>query len=323
MATPKSGSDVRVLLLDPLPDTCLTVFETSRYQIVECFDDLSENQLANKISDFHIICLTDRTVSEEVLKSAHRLLAIGVFGRNCSCVDVSAAQNMGIPVFTAPYQHQHSVAEFIIASIILLSRQVPDQSRQIHNSLWNKASKGCHEVRNKTLGIVGYGNVGSQLGVLAEALSLKVIFYDNQSIMPIGRAEPMNTLTDLLEQSDYVSINVSSLDENRNIFSKEEFEKMKPSSFLINTSFGDAVDLNSLAKSISSGHLAGAAIDVYPEKYAENQCLKDVSNVILSNGIGITILYIIFQPQIQLKVRVELFKKLLMQSLNLLAMAVV
>jgi D-3-phosphoglycerate dehydrogenase len=286
MATPKSSSDVKVLLLDPLHESSLTAFELAHFQVSECFEELTEGQLANKISDYHIICLKNRIITDEVLKSAHRLLAIGVFGDHASSVDVSAAQSMGIPVFTAPYQHQHSVAEFIIASIVLLSRKVPDQSRQIHDGIWNKASQGCHEVRNKTLGIVGYGNVGSQLGVLAEALSLRVIFYDNQSIMPIGRAEPMDTLSNLLEQSDFVSINVSSTAENKNLFSKQELEKMKPSSYLLNCSYGYAVDLDALAASIKAGHLAGAAIDVFPDNYSKANCLKDIPNVILSDGLA-------------------------------------
>lgn len=286
MATPKSGSDVKVLLLDPLPESTLTAFELAYFQVSECFEDLTEGQLAHKISDYHIICLKNRIVSDEVLKSAHRLLAIGVFGQHASSVDIVAAQSMGIPVFTAPYQHQHSVAEFIIASIVLLARNVADQSRQIHDGVWNKASKGCHEIRNKTLGIVGYGNVGSQLGVLAEALSLRVIFYDNQSIMPIGRAEPMDSLSELLELSDFVSINVSSTPENSNLFSKAEFKKMKPSSFLLNSSYGNAVDLDALAVCIKSGHIAGASIDVFPDNYRKIHCLRDIPNVILSDGLA-------------------------------------
>ena len=288
MATPKSGFDVKVLVLDPLPESSMTAFELAHFQVSECLEDLTEGQLANKISEYHIICLKDRIISDEVLRSANRLLAIGVFGRDASSIDVDAAQSMGIPVFTAPYQHQHSVAEFIIASIILLARKVPDQSRQIHNGEWAKISKGCHEVRNKTLGIVGYGNVGSQLGVLAEALSLRVIFYDNQSIMPIGRAEPMSTLSALLEQSDFVSINVSSAPENNQLFSKSEFEKMKSGSYIINTSYGNAIDMEALSASIKSGHLSGAAIDVFPDNYTEIYPLKDLSNVILSDGIATT-----------------------------------
>jgi D-3-phosphoglycerate dehydrogenase len=286
MATPKSGSDVKVLLLDPIHEFSLTAFEQAHFQVVECFEELTEGQLANKISDYHIICLRNRIITDEVLKSAHRLLAIGVFGQHASSVDINAAQSLGIPVFTAPYQHQHSVAEFIIASIVLLSRKVPDQSRQIHDGIWNKVSKGCHEVRNKTLGIVGYGNVGSQLGVLAEALSLRVIFYDNQSIMPIGRAQPMDSLSDLLKESDFVSICVSSTPENKNLFSTNELEKMKPSSYLLNSSYGSAVDLHALAASIKAGHIAGAAIDVFPDNYKEVNCLKDIPNVILSDGLA-------------------------------------
>jgi D-3-phosphoglycerate dehydrogenase len=196
---------------------------------------------------------------------------------------------MGIPVFTSPYQHQHSVAEFILANLILLARKVGDRSQEIHSGLWNKLSKHCQEVRNKTLGIVGYGHVGSQLGVMAEALSLKVLFYDCLSLMPLGRAQPMDSLTSLLEQSDFVSINISCTEENKNLFSKEILQKMKKDSYLINTSFGEAVDLDALAEYIQQGHLKGAAIDVYPESFLSSTCnllkehkLTQVPNVILS-----------------------------------------
>lgn len=176
-------------------------------------------------------------------------------------------------------------AEYIIANIVLLSRQIGDRSREIHAGTWNKVSKSCWEVRNKTLGIVGYGHVGSQLGVMAEALSLRVIFYDSVSLMPIGRAQPMDSLEGLLAESDFVSINVSKIPDNNNLFSKKEFAAMKKNASLINTSYGEAVDLEALKEAITSGHLHGAAIDVFPESVVASGscCLQGVPKVILSH----------------------------------------
>lgn len=237
---------IKVLLLDPLPEGSRNEFTTNNYEITENFDQLSETQLINCIHEFNLVCLSrsheTQIFTEEVLRSAHRLLAIGVFGTLSNQIDLPVAQLMGIPVFTAPYQHQQSVCELIISFIILLSRQIGDKSREIHQNTWNKTSVNCNEVRGKTLGIIGYGNTGSQLGVLAEALSIKVVFYDLLSIMPLGQAKPCS-LNDLLQQSDFVSINVSKDPSNKHLLSTKQLSQMKPTAFLINTSFGEAVSL--------------------------------------------------------------------------------
>ncbi|KAI8899369.1 D-isomer specific 2-hydroxyacid dehydrogenase [Globomyces pollinis-pini] len=258
----------KVLLLDPLPIGTANAF-LQNYTVVECFDDLSEPELVKKISDFHVVCLSrekdECILTEEVLRSANRLLAIGVFGSLSNQVDMDTAQLMGIPVFTAPFQHQHSVAELVISQLILLSRQIGDRSKEIHQGEWQKTSNDCHEVRSKTLGIVGYGHAGSQLGVMAEALSIKVIFYDLMALMPIGRAEPVSSVDELLAQSDFVSLHVTCHPDNKHLIGKEQLLKMKKGSLLINNSYGDAVDHEALAEVIKSGHLGGAAIDVFPD----------------------------------------------------------
>ncbi|KAI8908997.1 D-isomer specific 2-hydroxyacid dehydrogenase [Gorgonomyces haynaldii] len=194
---------------------------------------------------------------------------------------------MGIPVFTAPYQHQTSVSEMVISYIVLLARQIGDRSREIHTGEWNKTSNNCHEVRGKTLGLVGYGHCGSQLGVMAEALSLRVIFYDVVSLMPIGRAEPVSSLNELLEQADYVVLNISKTPENNKLFGKEQFQKMKSSSYFINVSYGDAVDEQALADALKSGHLAGAALDTVTATNGKFESpLVGLKNVILTPGIA-------------------------------------
>ncbi|KAH6564252.1 hypothetical protein BASA60_010426 [Batrachochytrium salamandrivorans] len=199
------------------------------------FGTLSESEVLSRISDYNIVCLSGDRESEyltdEVLRSAHRLLAIGVFGPVANQIDLQAAQEMGIPVFTAPFQYRHSIAEMIMAHIILISRQIGDRSREIHNGEWNKTSTNCVEVRGKTLGIVGYGHAGSQLGIMAEALSLRVLFYDDISLMPIGCAQPIDTLDELLAQSDYVVVNVTPSPENSNLFDKDILSKMKKGSY--------------------------------------------------------------------------------------------
>lgn len=202
------------------------------------------------------------------------------------------ATQMGIPVFTAPYQHQHSVAELVISFLVLLARQTTDRSMEIHRGEWNKISDGCIEVRGKTLGIVGYGHVGSQIGVLAESMGLRVIFYDREAHMPIGRAEPKASLEDLLVEANFLVISVSEMTENDNMISSRQLSLMKKRSFVINVSYGKAIDLESLADAIENGHIAGAALDSFPtqERNAKNakfsHRLQKMPNVILTPSIG-------------------------------------
>lgn len=236
----------RVLLLDPLPQESINAFIGQDFAVDECFDPISEAELVKLIQEYNVVCLCreeeDVILTDEVLRSAHRLLAIGVFGVISNQIDIRAAQIMGIPIFTAPYQHQTSVAELIISNIVLLSRQIGDRSKEIHQGNWQKTSNKCTEVRGKTLGLVGYGHVASQLGVMAESLSIKVQFYDTVSLMPIGNAEA-TSLDNLLATSDFVALNVTQVSDNTGLFGKELFNKMKKGSFLINTSFGNAVPL--------------------------------------------------------------------------------
>ncbi|KAH9269135.1 hypothetical protein BASA83_008886 [Batrachochytrium salamandrivorans] len=249
--SPFGVKEIRVLLLDPLPLNSTNAFDNAHYQVDECFGTLSESEVLSRISDYNIVCLSGDRESEyltdEVLRSAHRLLAIGVFGPVANQIDLQAAQEMG-------------------------------------------TSTNCVEVRGKTLGIVGYGHAGSQLGIMAEALSLRVLFYDDISLMPIGCAQPIDTLDELLAQSDYVVVNVTPSPENSNLFDKDILSKMKKGSYLVNVSAGDAVNHEDLAESIKSGHLSGAAMDVFPAQYVDGQMFKSplqsMRNVILSPNIA-------------------------------------
>ncbi|KAJ3071180.1 hypothetical protein HDU98_005697 [Podochytrium sp. JEL0797] len=289
------NKEIRMLVLDPLPATAMDIFKNSGFKIDECFDTLSEAQLVKKITEYNIVCLRDgkeeQCLTDEVIKSGHRLLAIGVFGKDASCVDLEVAQSMGIPVFTSPFQHQGSVAEIIISFIVLLARQIGDRSKEIHTGEWNKISAGCTEVRGKKLGIVGYGQVGSQLGVMAEALSLEVVFYDVNSQMPMGRAKARKSLEEVLKESDYVSLNIGNSPENKNLIGKKEIALMKKTAYLINASAGDAVDLDALAEALKAGTIRGAAIDAFPNqpsgKKAEFKTpLMGLKNVVMTPNIG-------------------------------------
>jgi len=287
---------IRVLLLDPVPPSARQLFDGAHYDVDECFEHLSESDLVRRIGDYHIVCIEraeeEIILTDEVLRSAHKLLAVGVFSKTAAQIHLDTARIMGIPVFVSPYQHFHSVAEMMISSIILLSRQITDRSKECHSGIWNKLSANCNEVRGKTLGIVGYGHVGSQLGVMAESLSMRVIFYDTVALMPIGRAKPKDTLEELLAESDYVALNISAGPENVKLIGKKELEAMKKGSYLLNASFEEAVDIDALASALKSGHLRGAAIDVFPSQPATTKStsfqtpLQNLPNVILTPSIG-------------------------------------
>ncbi|KAJ3195471.1 hypothetical protein HK101_012038 [Irineochytrium annulatum] len=310
MTNSTSTPEIRVLVLDAIPDSAIANFSAANYKVDHCTEHLSEADLVKRIGEYNIVCLRDDHaevyLTDEVIQSGIRLLAIGIFGKNVHSVDLTTAQTMGsgsvvgltsyilqIPVFSSPFQHQGSVAEMIISFIVLLARKIGDRSKEIHQGEWNKVSNGCTEVRGKTLGIVGYGQVGSQLGVMAEALSLRVIFYDTINLMPIGRAEQKPTLDQVLAESDYVALNVSDGPENVKFIGKQQLAKMKKGSYLVNCSFGDAVDLDALAEALKSGHLAGAAIDAFPNQPKTKNAkfptpLAGLKNVILTPNIGDT-----------------------------------
>ena len=199
-----------------------------------------------------------------------QLVVIGCFCIGTNQVDLLAAARAGIAVFNSPFSNSRSVAELVISEIVALSRQLCDRSNEMRQGVWNKVSKGCWEVRGKTLGIVGYGHIGAQLSVLAEAMGIHVRYFDVVPIMPLGSAQQVATLDELLAMSDFLSLHVPELPETTNLIGDEELSKMKQGSYLINNARGKVVDLPALARSLRSGHLAGAAVDVYPKEPAGN-----------------------------------------------------
>lgn len=249
--------------------------------------------------DVHVIGIRSKTkLTARVLREARNLIVIGCFCIGTNQVDLQYAADAGIAVFNSPFSNSRSVAELIISEVIALARQLGDRSMELHQGVWNKVSAGCWEVRGKTLGIVGYGHIGNQLSVLAEAMGMKVIYYDVINLMSMGTARQVPTLKALLEGADFVTLHVPEIPETKNMISTEQLSQMRNGSYLINASRGSVVDIQALADAMKIGKIAGAALDVYPNEPAGNgpyfnqelnswfEDLRSVKNVILSPHIG-------------------------------------
>jgi len=253
---------------------------------------LQGDELIRRAHGFHILGIRSKTkVTVEVMKSLPDLEAIGCFCIGTDQVDLQQANLLGVPVFNAPYSNTRSVAELVLAEMIALSRRLGDRAMQMHRGLWQKTAEGANEVRGKTLGIVGYGHIGSQLSILAEALGVKVIFFDIVKKLPLGNARSCQTLDELLRTADFVSLHVPDTDETKNMISQRQLALMKGGSYLINASRGTVVDLAALANSLREKHVAGAAIDVFPAEPDKNsegfRCeLQELENVIMTPHIG-------------------------------------
>lgn len=230
-------------------------------------------------------------LSAAVLHSLPKLRAIGCFCIGTNQVDLAAASSMGIPVFNAPFSNTRSVAELVVAEATLLLRRIPEKNARTHRGIWDKSAQGAYEVRNKLLGIVGYGNIGAQVGILAESVGMRVCYYDPESKLPLGNARPMPTLEALLEQADIVTLHVPGTPTTANLINRERIALMKPAAVLINAARGNVVDIEALTLALHKGRLAGAAIDVFPvEPKSENEefisPLRGLDNVILTPHIG-------------------------------------
>jgi D-3-phosphoglycerate dehydrogenase len=249
--------------------------------------------------DVHVIGIRSKTkLTARVLESAKNLIVIGCFCIGTNQVDLKTAARLGIAVFNSPFSNSRSVAELTIAEIICLARQLTDRSMELHNGTWNKVSAGCWEVRGKTLGIVGYGHIGSQLSVLAEQMGMDVIYYDVIPLMALGTAKQVDSLPKLLAQADFVTVHVPELEDTKNMFGTEQFAQMKQGSYLINNARGTVVDIPALINAMREGKLAGAALDVYPNEPGGNgdyfnaelntwaADLRTLKNLILSPHIG-------------------------------------
>ncbi len=284
---------INILFLENISITAAQKFYDAGYTSVKQIPAaLNEKDLIKEIKNIHLIGIRSKTkITQEVLNNAPKLQAIGCFCIGTNQVDLKAATKKGITVFNAPYSNTRSVAELVIASSIMLIRKIPDKNKAAHEGIWNKVSAGSHELRGKTMGIIGYGNIGSQVSVLAEALGMKVIFYDIETKMPLGNALQKNTLKEMLKEADIVTLHVPDSPATRNMITKAILKQFKPGAMLINYARGKVVDLDALRNSLLNKDLGGAAIDVYPSEPEKNgdrfiTPLQGLSNVILTPHIG-------------------------------------
>ncbi len=283
---------IKVLLLENIHPTAHDLFRAEGVHIDTLSSALSEADLEDRIEDVHVLGIRSKTrVTERVLANARRLLSVGCFCIGTNQVDLRAANRRGIPVFNAPFSNTRSVAEMIMAEIVMLARHLGDRVREMHGGQWRKVSTGSYEIRGKTLGIVGYGHIGRQVGVIAEALGLRVLFFDVAAKLPMGNNRATKMLDELLAQSDFVTLHVPETPQTRGMMGAREMASMRRGSYLLNASRGTVVDIGALAASLKSGQIAGAAIDVFPEEPQSNSDgfatpLQNLSNVVMTPHIG-------------------------------------
>ncbi|MEO7013593.1 MAG: phosphoglycerate dehydrogenase [Dokdonella sp.] len=285
--------EIRVLLLEGISASAVDTFKAAGYSQIELHDkSLPDADLKRRIAEAHLIGIRSRTqLTPEVLAEAKRLIAIGCFCIGTNQVDLNAAQSFGIPVFNAPYSNTRSVAELVLAEAILLMRRIPQKNAECHRGGWSKSATGSFEVRDKVLGIIGYGHIGTQVGLLAEGLGMRVIFYDIEAKLTLGNARAAASLDDLLQRSDIVTLHVPETPQTAMMIGAAQLAKMRKGAALINASRGTVVNIDALAESLRSGHLAGAAVDVFPfEPQANGEAfvspLVGMDNVILTPHIG-------------------------------------
>jgi D-3-phosphoglycerate dehydrogenase / 2-oxoglutarate reductase len=284
---------INILFLENISDKAVQHFKDAGYASVKKIGGaLSEEQLIEAVKDVHLLGIRSKTqITKNVLAAAKKLQAIGCFCIGVNQVDLKAATQQGVVVFNAPYSNTRSVAELVIGLSIMLIRRIPDKNKAAHQGIWMKDAKGSYELRGKTLGLVGYGSIGSQVSVLAEALGMKVIFYDAVTKLPLGNAVAKKTLKELLGQSDIISLHVPETAQTKNMINKTTLKYFKKGSILINYARGEVVDLDALRKCMVDGQIAGAAIDVFPWEPEKNgdrfeTPLQDLPNVILTPHIG-------------------------------------
>lgn len=284
---------IKVLLLENISEITVENFSRQGYsQVQKLSRALSPDELAEVIKNVHILGIRSKTqVTSAVLQHATKLQAIGCFCIGVNQVDLDSATDSGIAVFNAPYSNTRSVAELVIGAAIMLIRKIPDKSKAAHNGIWLKESSGSYELRGKTLGIIGYGNIGSQVSVLAEALGMKVIFYDVETRLPLGNATDMRTLRDVLSKADIVTLHVPENLQTRNLINKSNLRYCKQGAVIINYARGEVIDLQDLRKAIENEKIAGAAVDVFPVEPEKNgdpfvTPLQGLPNVILTPHIG-------------------------------------
>jgi len=284
---------IKILLLENISETAAKQFTDTGYSnVVRLTGALSESEILKQIRDTHILGIRSKTqITPAILKAAPKLQAIGCFCIGVNQVSLEAATEAGVAVFNAPYSNTRSVAELVIGSSIMLVRRIVDKNKAAHDGIWMKDANGSHELRGRTLGIIGYGNIGSQVSVLAEALGMRVLFYDVETKLPLGNAVNSRSMRELLQQSDIVTLHVPGLSSTKNLINKNNIKYLKKGAILINYSRGEVVDLNALRNALLAGDLSGAAVDVFPvepEKSGDHfqSVLQNLQNVILTPHIG-------------------------------------
>ena len=286
-------SKIKVLLLEGVDPSAVELFHQAGYSQVEYLKGaLDDAELQEKIRDVHFLGIRSRThLTEEVLSRAEKLVAIGCFCIGTNQVDLGGAESRGIPVFNAPYSNTRSVAELVTGEYLLLLRGIPAKNAKAHRGEWDKSAANSVEARGKTLGIVGYGHIGTQVGIIAESLGMQVCYYDIENKLSLGNARQVSSLHELLAKADVVSMHVPETPETRDMMGAEQFAAMKPGAIFLNASRGTVVDIDALVSALESGHLAGAAIDVFPVEPATNKDpfsspLQRFDNVLLTPHIG-------------------------------------
>lgn len=286
-------SKIKFVLLEGVHQSAVETLNAEGYTNIDYIKTaLPEDELIERLKDAHFVGLRSRTqLTRRVLENAPKLIAAGCFCIGTNQVDLDAAQEHGIAVFNAPFSNTRSVAELVIAEAILLLRGIPEKNMVCHRGGWLKSANGSFEIRGKTLGLIGYGSIGSQISVLAESLGMNVIFYDVVTKLPLGNAEQVRSLKALFEQADIVSLHVPETAATKDMIGATEFAQMKPGAIFLNASRGTVVDIEALAEALKSGHLAGTAIDVFPVEPRGNDDefispLRGIDNAILTPHIG-------------------------------------
>ena len=310
-------SKIKILLLEGVHPTAVEAFKKDGYHEIDFHPkSLPEPQLIDALRDAYFVGIRSATqLTARIIESADKLMGIGCFCIGTNQVDLDAAQQRGIPVFNAPFSNTRSVAELVLAETILLMRGIPFRNALTHRGGWMKTAAGSQEVRGKTLGIVGYGHIGTQIGVLAESLGMKVVFYDIETKLALGNAQPVPTLTGLLEIADVVTLHVPETAQTQNMIGAEQLARMKKGARLINAARGTVVDIAALAAALQSKHLSGAAIDVFPvEPKTEGDefksPLRGMENVILTPHVGGS------TEEAQQNIGIEVAEKLIKYSNN-------
>jgi D-3-phosphoglycerate dehydrogenase len=284
---------INILLLENISDTAVKFFKDNGYTSVKKVSGaLSEEDLIREVKDVHLLGIRSKTqITSRVLDAAKKLQAIGCFCIGVNQVDLKYATQQGVAVFNAPYSNTRSVAELIIGLSVMLIRRIPDKNTAAHQGVWLKEAKGSYELRGKTLGIIGYGNIGTQVSILAEAMGMRVIYYDIVTKLPLGNAVAKKTLKEVVSQADIITLHVPETNSTKNMINKNVLKNFKKGSILLNYARGEVVDLEALSKTMQEGQISGAAIDVYPWEPEKNgdkftTPLQGLPNVILTPHIG-------------------------------------